>query len=115
MNNMTTVDDVLRYGKKIIVAYTSLDGYEKAQIVEAHWLKEIVRTKMRKFRFMKSFPFFSFVDVEYTDVMLNAGTDTFPKWIHLYAQESPRLMAKKFGVDYPDVSVSRIEDDLIGK
>ena len=111
--SIVTLNDVLRYGQKIMIAYTSIDGYEMAQVVEMHWLKKLTRIKIRKFKFMKKFPFFAFIDIECTDVVLNSGTDAFPNWIHLYAQESPRLMAKKFGIDYEDITVSRIKDDLM--
>lgn len=30
----------LRYGQKLLIAYTRLDGLESAEVVKAHWLKK---------------------------------------------------------------------------
>ena len=31
----------LRYGQKLLIAYTRLDGLESVEVVEAHWLKKM--------------------------------------------------------------------------
>ena len=102
----------LRYGQKALIAYTGLDGYERAYVVELHWLKEIAQRKKKKLSFKKEFPFIGFKYISYTIVTLNSGTSIYPEWIHLYACESPQLMAKKFGLEYPNVDVDRVNDDL---
>lgn len=102
----------LRYGQKALIAYTGLDGCERAYVVELHWLKEIHKCKHKKLSFKKSFPFMCLKYIEYTVVTLNSGTDLYPEWIHLCALESPQLMAKKFGLEYPNVDVDRVNDDL---
>ena len=33
----------LRYGQKLLIAYTRLDGLESAEVVEAHWLKRYLK------------------------------------------------------------------------
>lgn len=43
---------------------------------------------------------------------MNTGTDCYPTWRHIYAIESPRLMAKKFGVEYSDLDIDRVNDEL---
>lgn len=102
----------LRYGQKALIAYTGLDGCERAHVVELHWLKEIAQRKKKKLSFKKEFPFISFKYISYTIVTLNSGTSIYPEWIYLYACESPQLMAKKFGLEYPNVDVDRVNDDL---
>ena len=109
---MALVD--LKYGQKVLVAYTGLDGLEKAKIVLAHQLQTISRTKKKKFFFKKTFPFFEIKEIEFTDLLFNIGSDIIPKWRHIYALESPRLMAKKFGIYYADINVEKIDDDLEG-
>ena len=107
---MTQVE--LRYWQKLAITYTALDGTEKMQIVEAQWLKEMSCKTHRKIAFKKKFPFIDVKRIEYTDVLLNAGTDAFPNWMHIRALESQKLMAKKFGIDCQDVFVEQIDDDL---
>lgn len=102
----------LKYGQKLIIAYTGLDGLERAEVVEAHWLKEISQHKTKKLSFRKTFPFICFKHMNYTVVYLNSGSDIYPNWHHIYAIESPRLMAKKFGITYSNVDIDRINDDL---
>ena len=102
----------LRYGQKITVAYTGIDGLEKVRFVEAHWLKQISRRRLKKLAFKKTFPFVGINTTEFTDVLMNSGSDILPEWKHIYALESPKLMAKKFGIEYQDVDIALIEDDL---
>ena len=102
----------LRYGQKLIIAYTRLDGFESVEVVEAHWLKKISQKIVKKLSLKSSFPFIRIKTITYTDVLMNAGTDCYPTWRHIYAIESPRLMAKKFGVEYLDLDIDRVIDDL---
>jgi len=102
----------LQYGQKLLIAYTYLDGTERAQVVEMQWLKRIARKKKTRLVFKKKFPFIGIQCIEYTDVVLNVGSDFLPEWRHLFALESPRLMAKKFGIEYSDINVDRIDNDL---
>ena len=102
----------LEYGQKLLIAYTRLDGLESAEVVEAHWLKKISQKIVKKLSLKSSFPFIIIKTITYTDVLMNAGTDCYPKWRHIYAIESPRLMAKKFGVEYSDLYIDRVIDDL---
>ena len=102
----------LRYGQKLIIAYTRLDGFESVEVVEAHWLKKISQKIVKKLSLKSSFPFIGIKTIKYTDVLMNASTDWCPMWRHIYAIESPRLMAKKFGIEYSDLDIDRINDDL---
>ena len=102
----------LKYDQKLLITYTGLDGLERARVVEAHWLKEISQRKVMKLSFKKTFPFICFKHMNYTVVSLNSGSDVYPNWLHIYAIESPRLMAKKFGIEYSNVDIERINDDL---
>ena len=102
----------LRYGQKLLIAYTRLDGLESAEVVEAHWLKKISQKIVKKLSLKSSFPFIRIKTITYTDVLMNAGTDCYPTWRHIYAIESPRLMAKKFGVEYSDLDIDLVIDDL---
>ena len=102
----------LRYGQKLLIAYTRLDGLESAEVVEAHWLKKISQKIVKKLSLKSSFPFIGIKTIKYTDVLMNSGTDCYPTWHHIYAVESPRLMAKKFGVEYSDLYIDRVNNDL---
>ena len=102
----------LRYGQKLLIAYTRLDGLESAEVVEAYWLKKISQKIVKKLSLKSSFPFIGIKTITYTDVLMNVGTDCYPTWRHIYAVESPRLMAKKFGVEYSDLDIDRVNDDL---
>ena len=102
----------LRYGQKILIAYTRLDGLESTEVVEAHWLKKISQKIVKKLSLKSSFPFIGIKTIKYTDILMNSGTNCYPTWLHIYAIESPRLMAKKFGVEYSDLDIDRVNDDL---
>lgn len=102
----------LRYGQKIYVPYTGLDGLEKVEICEIQWLNTIKRCAKKKLKFSRRFPFVSCETTYYTDVSLNRGTIDFPKWKHIYALESPAAMAKKFGIEYNDTVVELMKDQL---
>ena len=102
----------LRYGQKLLIAYTRLDGLESAEVVESHWLKKISQKIVKKLSLKSSFPFIGIKTIKYTDVLMNASTDWCPMWRHIYAIESPRLMAKKFGVEYSDLDIDRVNDGL---
>ena len=102
----------LEYGQKILIAYTKLDGLESAEVVESHWLKKISQKIVKKLSLKNSFPFIRIKTITYTDVLMNVCTDRYPTWRHIYAIESPRLMAKKFGVEYSDLDIDRVNDDL---
>ena len=102
----------LRYGQKLLIAYTRLDGLESAEVVEAHWLKKISQKIVKKLSLKSSFPFIGIKTITYTDVLMNTGTDCYPTWRHIYAIESPRLMAKKFGVEYSNLDIDRVNDGL---
>ena len=102
----------LRYGQKLIIAYTRLDGFESIEVVEAHWLKKISQKIVKKLSLKSSFPFIGIKTIKYTDVLMNSGTDCYTTWHHIYAVESPRLMAKKFGVEYSDLYIDRVNNDL---
>ena len=102
----------LRYGQKLLIAYTRLDGLESAEVVETHLLKKISKKIFKKLSLKGSFPFIGIKTIKYTDVLMNSGTDCYTTWHHIYAVESPRLMAKKFGVEYSDLDIDRVIDDL---
>ena len=102
----------LRYWQKFLIAYARLDGLESAEVVESHWLKKISQKIVKKLSLKSSFPFIGIKTIEYTDVLMNVGTDRYPTWRHIYAIESPRLMVKKFGVEYSDLDIDRVIDDL---
>jgi len=89
-----------------------LDGNERVDLVEAHWLKNIASCSKKRLSWTKTFPFIKIVVEKYTDVTMNAGSDVFPKIKHIYALESPALMAKKFGIVYPDVASELVKDGL---
>ena len=102
----------LEYGQKLLIAYTRLDGLESAEVVEAHQLKKISQKIVKKLSLKRSFPFIGIKTITYTDVLVNTGTDCYPTWRHIYAIESPRLMAKKFGVEYQDLDIDCVNDGL---
>lgn len=102
----------LRYGQKAYIPYTGLDGLERGEVVELHWLSNIKRSFKRKLVVTDNFPYIKIEPTYYTDVVLNSGTDMYPKWKHIYALESPAAMAKKFGIEYSNVDIERINDDL---
>lgn len=102
----------LRYGQKAYISYTGLDGFERGEVVELHWLDSIKRCSKKKLVLSRRFPFLKFGIVYYTDVILNSGTDMYPKWKHIYALESPAAMAKKFGIEYNDTTEELLKDQL---
>lgn len=102
----------LRYGQKAYIPYTGLNGLERGEIVELHWLDSIKRCSRKKLVLSRRFPFLKFEIVYYTNVVLNSGTDMYPKWKHIYALESPAAMARKFGVEYNDTTTELIQDQL---
>ena len=102
----------LRYGQKAYINYTGLDGLERGEIVELQWLDSIKRCSEKKLVLSRRFPFLKSEIVYYTDVVLNTGTDTYPKWKHIYALESLAAMARKFGIEYNDTTTELIQDQL---
>lgn len=102
----------LRYGQKVYISYTGLDGLERGEIVELHWFKSIKRCSEKKLVLSRRFPFLKYEIIYYTDVVLNTGTDTYPNWKHIYALESPAAMARKFGIEYNDTTTELIQDQL---
>ena len=103
----------LRYGQKVYISYTGLDGLERGEIVELHWFNSIKRCSEKKLVLSRIFPFLKYEIIYYTDVVLNNGTDTYPKWKHIYALESPAAMARKFGINYTgDTTTELIQDQL---
>ena len=102
----------LRYGQKAYIPYTGLDGLERGEVCELQWLNNIKRCSKKKLGFSRRFPFLKCEVVFYTDVVLNSGTDMYPKWKHIYALESPAAMAKKFGIEYNDTVVELMKDQL---
>ena len=102
----------LRYGQKVYIPYTGLDGLERGEVCELQWLDSIKRYSKKKLVLSRRFPFLKHEFVYYTDVVLNSGTDMFPRWKHIYALESPAAMAKKFGIRYNDTVVELIQDQL---
>ena len=97
---------------KILVPYTDIDGNERADVCMIDWLVSFSRVKMKKLKFKRQFPFIGNEVVEYTDTLMNSGTREFPEWKHLYSLESPRLMAKKFGIEYIDPAYDLVKDNL---
>lgn len=106
------VETNLQYGKEILLTYTQPNGQERAEVVKCHWLKSLTRVSKKKIVFKKSFPFIGLETADFTDVLLNVQSDAWPKWKHIYALESPRAIAKKFGIIYSDISVDLVKDDL---
>ena len=102
----------LRYGQKVYISYTGLDGLERGEIVELHWFNGIKRCSEKKLVLSRRFPFLKYEIIYYTDVVLNTGTDTYPNWKHIYALESPAAMARKFGIEYNDTTTELIQDQL---
>lgn len=102
----------LRYGQKAYIPYTGLDGLERGEVVELQWLSNIKRSFKRKLVVTDNFPYIKIETTYYTDVVLNSGTDMYPKWKHIYALESPAAMARKFGIEYNDTTVNLIKDQL---
>lgn len=102
----------LRYGQKAYIPYTGLDGFERGEVVELHWLDSIKRCSKKKLVLSRRFPFLKSEIVYYTNVVLNSGTDMYPKWKHIYALESPAAMARKFGIKYNDTTTELIQDQL---
>ena len=102
----------LQYGKEMLLTYTQLNGQECAEVVQCHWLKSLTRISKKKIVFKKSFPFVGLDTIDFTDVLLNVRSDVWPLWKHIYALESPRAIAKKFGISYPSTSVELVENDL---
>ena len=102
----------LRYGQKVYINYTGPDGLERGEVVELQWLNSIKRCSEKKLVLSRRFPFLKSEIVYYTDVVLNIGTDTYPKWKHIYALESPAAIARKFGIEYNDTTIELIEDQL---
>ena len=102
----------LRYGQKAYIPYTGLDGLERGEVVELQWLSNIKRSFKRKLVVTDNFPYIKIETIYYTDVVLNSGTDMYPKWKHIYALESPATMAKKFGIEYNDTVIELMKDQL---
>ena len=102
----------LRYGQKAYINYTGLDGLERGEVVELQWLDSIKRCSKKKLVISRRFPLLKYEIIYYTDVVLNNGTDTYPKWKHIYALESPAAMARKFGIEYNDTTTELIQDQL---
>lgn len=102
----------LRYGQKAYIPYTGLDGFERGEVVELHWLDSIKRCSKKRLVLSRRFPFLKSEIVYYTNVVLNSGTDMYPKWKHIYALESPAAMARKFGIEYNDTTTELIQDQL---
>ena len=102
----------LTYGQKAYINYTGLDGLERGEVVELQWLDSIKRCSKKKLVLSRRFPFLKSEIVYYTNVVLNNGTDTYPKWKHIYALESPAAMARKFGIEYNDTTTELIQDQL---
>lgn len=102
----------LRYGQKVYINYTGLDGLERGEVIELQWLDSIKRCSKKKLVLSRRFPFLKSEIVYYTNVVLNSGTDTYPKWKHIYALESPSAMARKFGIKYNDTTTELIQDQL---
>ena len=102
----------LRYGQKVYISYTGLDGLERGEIVELHWFNSIKRCSEKKLVLSRRFPFLKYEIIYYTDVVLNTGTDTYPNWKHIYALESPAAIARKFGIEYNDTTIELIQDQL---
>ena len=102
----------LRYGQKVYIPYTGLDGLERGEVCELQWLNNIKRCSKKKLVFSRRFPFLKCEVVYYTDVVLNSGTSMYPKWKHIYALESPAAMAKKFGILYNDTTEELLKDQL---
>ena len=70
----------LTYGQKAYINYTGLDGLERGDVVELQWLDSIKRCSKKKLVLSRRFPFLKSEIVYYTNVVLNNGTDTYPKW-----------------------------------
>ena len=102
----------LRYGQKAYIPYTGLDGLERGEVCELQWLDSIKRCFKKKLVLSRRFPFLKYEIVYYTDVVLNSGTDMYPKWKHIYALESPAAMARKFGIEYNDTTEELLKDQL---
>ena len=102
----------LRYGQKAYINYTGLDGLERGEVVELQSLDSIKRCSKKKLVISRRFPLLKYEIIYYTDVVLNNGTDTYPKWKHIYALESPAAMARKFGIEYNDTTTELIQDQL---
>ena len=103
----------LTYGQKAYINYTGLDGLERGDVVELQWLRNIKRRVKRKIVITDNFPYIKIEPTYYTDVVLNNGTDTYPKWKHIYAIESLAAMARKFGINYTgDTTAELIQDQL---
>ena len=95
------------------IPYTMLDGNEQIVMVERDWrLCALTRKEKTSIHFNWKFPFIAVEHLKYTDVKLNRGTDVYPVYMHIKALESPKLMAKKFGINIKDTYVDLIEDDL---
>ena len=109
---MGMIPTELRYGQKAYIPYTGLDGLERGEVVELQWLNNIKRRVKKKLVVTDNFPYIKIETTYYTDVVLNSGTDIYPKWKHIYALESPAAMAKKFGIEYNDTITELIQDQL---
>ena len=97
---------------KILVPYTDLNGNERADVCMLEWLVSFSRTKMKKLKLKRRFPFIGIETVEYTDTLLNSGTSQEPEWMHLHSLESPGLMAKKFGIQYIDPAYELVKEQV---
>ena len=67
----------LRYGQKVYIPYTGLDGLERGEVCELQWLNNIKRCSKKKLVFSRRFPFLKCEVVYYTDVVLNSGTSMY--------------------------------------
>lgn len=103
----------LHYGNKISFSYTDLFGNENIKILEQHWLKSIALKRKLRVSFSLKFPFVELKRQHYSDIVLNVGTELYPSIKHIAALESPRLIAKRFGIyGTPDTNLEMIKDNL---
>lgn len=101
------------YCEKIYVPYTDSRGNENGLVCQPQWLVKIETLVKRSFKFSKRFPFLVVEKQKITHVLLNSGSDIYPKWHHIYALESPKLMSNRLGLKYyPDMAAEIVKDKL---
>ena len=95
-----------------LISYTKLDGCEEVVFIKQCNIMKMTRRHKFQFKFSKTFPFIKISDVMFTDVSYLNSKDN--KTIeHIFAIESPTLMAKKFGLEYEKTSnIDLVNDDL---
>ena len=98
-----------------LISYTKLNGLEEAIFIRQDDIIKFTRRKKKTIALQKRFPFFSISSISYTDLEYAVMDDNKKVVKHIYALESPTLLAKKFDLTYDKASsVDLIDDELAG-